>query len=58
MTDGQDLSEEVKRARAARSEAEDACCAVEELLWEIRYPRTWRRLAQVDAAETDRPVAH
>jgi hypothetical protein len=49
MIDGKALAQEVERARRARSEAEDAWCAVEELLWEVgRGPRTWRRLAQVD----------
>jgi hypothetical protein len=49
MIDSKTLAQEVKRAKAARSEAEDAWCAVEELLWEVgRGPRTWRRLAQVD----------
>jgi len=49
MIDSKALAKEVARARRARSEAEDAWCAVEELLWEVgRGPRTWRRLAQVD----------
>ena len=52
MIDCKTLAREVKRAKAARSEAEDAWCAVEELLWEVgRGPRTWRRLAEVDAPE-------
>lgn len=43
---------EVNQARAARQAAEDACWDVEELLWEVeRGPRTWRRLAQVEAPE-------
>jgi hypothetical protein len=50
MIDSKALAREVAQARAARREAEDAWCAVEELLWEVgRGPRTWRRLAQVDA---------
>jgi hypothetical protein len=49
MIDSKALAQEVEQARRARSEAEDARCAVEELLWEVRHdPRTWRRLAQVD----------
>jgi hypothetical protein len=49
MIDSKTLARQVAQAKAARSEAEDAWCAVEELLWEIaRGPRTWRRLAQVD----------
>ncbi len=56
MIDSKTLTQEVERARAARSEAEDAWCAVEELLWEVgRGPRSWRRLAQVDAADEERP---
>jgi hypothetical protein len=52
MIDRKTLVLEVKRAKAARSQAEDACCEVEELLWEVgRGPRTWRRLAQVDVPE-------
>lgn len=58
MVDARRLSDELERARAARSDAEDAFCAIEELLWDMRNPRTWRRLAQVDGAETDQPVAH
>jgi len=50
MIDSKTLAQEVERARVARSEAEEAWCAVEELLWEVgRGPRSWRRLAQVDA---------
>jgi hypothetical protein len=56
--DRQALAAEVARAQAARSQAEDACCEVEELLWEVRHPRTWqqswRRLAQL--AAPDEPV--
>jgi hypothetical protein len=49
MIDSEALAQAVERARRPRSEAEDAWCAVEELLWEVgRGPRTWRRLAQVD----------
>jgi hypothetical protein len=49
MIDSKTLVQEVKQAKAARRDAEDACCALEELLWEIgRGPRAWRRLAQVD----------
>jgi hypothetical protein len=52
MTDRTALEFELAQARAARREAEDACCDVEELLWEVeRGPRTWRRLAQVEAPE-------
>jgi hypothetical protein len=62
MIDSKALAQEVEWARRARSEAEDACCAVEELLWEVgRGPRTWRRLAQVDAqadAGEPEPLAH
>jgi len=54
MIDRKTLTLELEWARSVRSEAEDACCAIEELLWEMRYPRTWRRLAQVD---TDEPEA-
>ncbi len=54
MIDSKALAREVERARAARSEAEDAWCAVEELLWEVgRGPLTWRRLAEVDAGEPE-----
>jgi hypothetical protein len=57
MIDSKILAQELERARRARSEAEDAWCAVEELLWEVgRGPRAWRRLAQVDAAEPE-PLA-
>jgi hypothetical protein len=49
MTDRTALEFELAQARAARREAEDACCDVEELLWEVE--RTWRRLAQVEAPE-------
>jgi hypothetical protein len=56
MIDSKTLTQEMKRARLARSEAEDAWCAVEELLWEVgRGPRSWRRLAQVDAADEEWP---
>jgi hypothetical protein len=49
MIDSKALAQEVERARRARGEAEDARCAVEELLSEVGHdPRTWRRLAQVD----------
>jgi hypothetical protein len=49
MIDSKALAQEVERARSARSEAEDAWCAVEELLREVGHdPRTRRRLAQVD----------
>jgi hypothetical protein len=52
MIDTASLRLEVAQARAARQEAEDAGCDVEELLWEVeRGPRAWRRLAQVDAPE-------
>jgi hypothetical protein len=57
MIDGKALAREVECARAARSEAENAWCAVEELLWEVgRGPRTWRRLAEIDAGERE-PLA-
>jgi hypothetical protein len=49
MIDRKALTRELQQAKAARIEAEDAWCEVEELLWEIgRGPRTWRRLAQVE----------
>jgi hypothetical protein len=52
MIDVKALAQEVERAKAARSEAEDACCIVEELLWELRQgPRAWRRLAEVDVED-------
>jgi len=52
MIDSAALRLEMAQARAARREAEDASCDVEELLWEVeRGPRTWRRLAQVYAPE-------
>ena len=57
MVDSKVLASELKHARRACSEAEDAWCAVEELLWEMRHPRTWRRLAQVDTEETG-PLKH
>jgi hypothetical protein len=48
MIDSKALAQEVERPRRARSEAEEARCAVEELLREVGHdPRTWR-LAQVD----------
>lgn len=53
MIDRMALKEEMQRARSARGEAEEAAFAVEELLWEMRYPRTWRRLAQIDAGEPE-----
>jgi hypothetical protein len=56
MIDRMALEEEMQRARSARGEAEEAVSAVEELLWEIRYPRTWRRLAQIEAGEPE-PLA-
>jgi len=57
MIDSKILAQELERARRARSEAEEAWCAVEELLWEVgRGPRSWRRLAQVDAGEPE-PLA-
>jgi hypothetical protein len=57
MIDSKILAQELERARRARSEAEEAWCTVEELLWEVgRGPRAWRRLAQVDAAD-DAPSA-
>ncbi len=53
--DRQTLAAEVGRAHAARTQAEDACCALEELLWEVRHPRTWqqtwRRLAELAGPE-------
>jgi hypothetical protein len=56
MIDRKALASELKQARTARAQAEDAWCAVEELLWEVRQgPRTWRRLAQVDAADEAPP---
>ncbi len=55
MIDSKALAQEVERARLARCEAEDACCDVEELLWEVQHgPRYWRRLAQVDSGEAER----
>jgi hypothetical protein len=58
MIDRKALAQEVERAKAARSEAEDACCTVEELLWELRQgPRAWRRLAEIDAEEPE-PLKH
>ena len=52
------LAAEVRRAHAARAEAEDAWCEVEELLWDVRHPRTWqqtwRRLAFVAEGEPAR----
>jgi hypothetical protein len=52
MIDVKTLAHELQEARAARFAAEDACCDVEELLWEVQHgPRYWRRLAQVDAGE-------
>jgi hypothetical protein len=52
MIDTNTMRSELAQARAARQEAEDACCALEELLWEVeRGPRAWRRLAEVDAPE-------
>jgi hypothetical protein len=56
MVDRETLRQEVEHARRARSEAEDAFCTIEELLWEVRHPRAWRRLAQVDASEPE-PLA-
>jgi len=57
MIDTKALRFEVAHARAARQEAEEACCDVEELLWEVeRGPRAWRRLAQVDAGELGAPL--
>jgi hypothetical protein len=53
MVDSKALASKLREARRARSEAEDAWCAVEELLWEMHHPRTWRRLAQVDAGELE-----
>jgi hypothetical protein len=54
MIDRKTLAHEVERARRARSEAEEAWCAVEELLWEVgRGPRAWRRLAEVGAVDED-----
>jgi hypothetical protein len=59
MIDRKSLAREVEQARAARCEAEDAWCAVEELLWALRDPRAWRRLTQVDdeADAEDEPPA-
>jgi hypothetical protein len=49
MIDSKILAQELEQARIARSEAEEAWCAIEELLREVgRGPRSWRRLAQVD----------
>ena len=48
---------EVRRAHVARTQAEDACCEIEELLWEIRHPRAWRRLAQLDIPRDPVPPA-
>ncbi len=60
--DRQALAAEVERAHAARSQAEDACCEVEELLWEVRHPRTWqqtwRRLAQLAGPDEPVPPPH
>jgi hypothetical protein len=57
MIDSKALAEKLQQARAARLEAEDACCDVEELLWEVQHgPRYWRRLALIDAAEPERPA--
>jgi hypothetical protein len=53
MTDTREMAAELRKARRARSEAEDAWCAVEELLWEMRHPRAWRRLAQTNAWEPE-----
>jgi hypothetical protein len=59
--DRQALAAEVERAHAARTQAEDACCEVEELLWAVRHPRTWqqswRRLAQL-AGPHEPPPPH
>jgi hypothetical protein len=54
MVDRKIVANELQKARDARFAAEDACCDVEELLWEVQHgPRYWRRLAQVDAGETE-----
>lgn len=57
MIDSKIVAQELERIRVARSKAEEAWCAVEELLWEVgRGPRSWRRLAQVDAADESEPA--
>lgn len=59
MIDVKTLAHELREVRAARFAAEDACCDVEELLWEFQYaPRYWRRLAQVDAEPQPSARAH
>ncbi len=57
MIDSKALAQEVEQARAARLEAEEACCDVEELLWEVQHgPRYWRRLALADVGDAERPA--
>ena len=60
--DRQALAVEVERAHHARTQVEDACCEVEELLWEVRHPRTWqqtwRRLAQLAGPDESAPPSH
>jgi hypothetical protein len=57
MVDGKAIVNELQQARAARIEAETACCDLEELLWEVRQgPRMWRRLALVDAEAKAEPL--
>ena len=56
MVDSKALANELQQARAARIEAEDAWCEVEELVWEVQHGlRYWRRLAQVEAGSVAEP---
>ena len=59
MVQAKALADELARARLARRAAEDACCDVEETLWEAqRGPRYWRRIALSDGPEEPKPQPH
>jgi len=53
------VAEELVQARSARLAAEDACCEVEETLWETqRGPRYWRRIALSEPSDEVRLTPH
>jgi hypothetical protein len=53
------LANELAQARAARMAAEDACCEVEETLWEAQHgPRYWRRIALSEMPEEPSALPH
>jgi hypothetical protein len=55
MIDASMVVQELRQARAVRMAAEEACCDIEEMLWDIERSRhLWRRLVRTNAAAEER----